>query len=323
MRKNVFITGANGWIGSRLLEKMLTDQFNVTALIRKKNIKHLELERKYKNLSFIENDLRKVENWKDFLSDIDILIHLAAKVHTYSKTKQEASDFEFINFEMTKKIFIEAENYGIKKGVFVSTVAVADLTEEKEKKIEYAYATSKLKAENFLIELNKKSDMSIQIIRPVTLYGGEDKGNFKKLYNLTRFRLFPIIGDGENMKTIIYYDDFAESLLNLVRSQTFSNTEILTVGSETISMNEIAKQFKNSNEKLIIIKLPVVLMITSLKLLALINKKISLKLIKQINTLSQSNIYEFEESLKYLPTKITLFKSIDFKNEYTRNEFRK
>lgn len=323
MKENVFITGASGWIGSRLLEKMLINQFNITALIRKKNATHLELELKYRNLHFIESTLEKVDEWKQNLSDIDVLIHLAAKVHTYSKTKKEALDFDDINHEATKKIFIEAENFGVKRGLFISSIAVKDLNKEKENKIEYAYATSKLKAERFLIELNKTSNMLIKIVRPVTLYGGEDKGNFKKLYNLSRFNLFPVIGNGKNLKTIIYYDDFAESLLNIVKSSFFSKNEILTIGTETISMNEIAQQFKKNNKNLIVLKIPIAPLEMLLKILNLINKKMSLKLSRQLNTLSQSNVYELDEGSKYLPSKITLFKNINLKNEYIRNELEK
>lgn len=323
MKENVFITGANGWIGKKLLEKLLTKQFNITALIRKKNAECFELEKKHSNLNFIEGHLEKVEDWKHRLNEVDTLIHLAAKVHTYSKSEEEAADFNTINFESTKKLFIEAEKYGIKKGLFVSSVAVNDLTEEKENKLEYAYASSKLKAEKFLIGLNRSSAMSIQIIRPVTLYGGKDKGNFKRLYKLTTFNFFPIIGDGENLKSIIYYDDFAESLVNIMKESVCLTNEILTIGAETISMNEIAQQFKKSNKKLVVIKLPITPLIMVLKIITLINKKLSLKLKRQLNTLNQSNTYEYEQNLKYLPSKITFFKNINFKNEYMGNESKK
>ncbi|HCN57748.1 MAG TPA: hypothetical protein DIS82_06275 [Exiguobacterium sp.] len=323
MREHIFITGSNGWIGKKILEKLLLKQIKITALIRKKNAESFMLEEKHNNLKFIEGDLEKIEKWKHGLNEVDTLIHLAAKVHTYSKSEKEAKDFYAINFESTKKIFEEAEKYGVKKGIFISSVAVNDLTKEKEGKIEYAYASSKLKAERFLIDLNKSSNMSIQIIRPVTLYGGQDKGNFKKLYKLTRFNFFPIIGEGENLKSVIYYEDFAESLVKIMQESVGSTNEVLTIGAETISMNEIAKQFKKSNKRMIIVKLPVAPLMVILKIMNIVNKKFSLKINRQLNTLIQSNTYEYEKNLKYLPNRITLFKNINFKNEYMGKEYKK
>jgi len=323
MKEKIFITGANGWIGKKLLEKLLEKQFNITALIRKKDKESYELEKKHNNLHFIEGNLEKIEKWKDKLIEVDTLIHLAAKVHTYSKSEDEALEFQKINFEATKLIFSEAEKLGVKKGIFISSVAVSDLTKEKEKKIEYAYALSKLKAENFLIDLNENSNMSIQIIRPVTLYGGQDKGNFKRLYKLTRFNIFPIIGNGRNVKSIIYYEDFAESLVNVIEEPISSTKEVLTVGAETISMNEIAKQFKKSNKRMIIVKLPVAPLMVFLKIMKIMNREFALKINRQLNTLIQSNTYDYEQNLKYLPSKITLFKNINFKNEYMGKEPKK
>lgn len=323
MSESIFITGSNGWIGKKLLEKLLVEKNNITALIRKKNVESFELEKKHINLQFIEGDLEKVEEWKHRLKEVDTLVHLAAKVHTYSKSEQEATDFHTINFESTKKIFKEAESYGVKKGIFISSVAVSDLTKEKEEKTEYAYASSKLKAERFLIDLNKSSNMSIQIIRPVTLYGGQDKGNFRRLHKLTRFNFFPIIGDGENLKSVIYYEDFAESLVNIMKESISSKNAILTIGAETISMSGIAQQFKKSNKRLLVIKIPVTPLLIILKIIKPINKKLSLKLNRQLNTLIQSNIYEYEKNLKYLPNNITFFKDINFKNEYMGKESKK
>lgn len=320
MKENIFVTGANGWIGNKFLEKLLLNQFNVVALIREKNARHEELEKKNSNLCFIEGNLEKIEQWQNSLSNIDVLIHLAAKVHTYSKKKSEALDFHNINSTATKNIFEVAENFGVKRGIFISSIAVTDLTKENEQKIEYAYASSKLNAENFLVEFNKVSNMEVQIIRPVTLYGGLDKGNFKKLYNLSRFKIFPIIGNGKNLKSVIYYEDFADALLNIMKESVSPDNEVLTIGAETISMNEIAQQFKKNNKNLIVIKIPLKPINCILGIISLVSKKNSLKLKRQIYTLSQSNTYEYQQNMRYLPKNITFFKNIDFKNEYMRNE---
>lgn len=319
----IFITGSNGWIGKKLIEKLILKENQIKALVRKKDKKNFELEKKHSNLHFVEGDLENFEGWKHELKGVDTLIHLAAKVHTYSKSEKEAVEFNRINFLGTKCIFQEAEKCGVKKGMFISSVAVNDFTKEKEDRIEYAYASSKFKAENFLNDLSNNSNMTIQIIRPVTLYGGQDKGNFKKLYNLTRFNFFPIIGSGENLKTVIYYEDFAESLVNIMKEPISTKNEVLTIGAETISMSEIAQQFKKNNKNLIVIKIPITPLIVILKIIKLMNKKLSLKLNRQFNTLIQSNTYEYKQNLKYLPSEITFFKNINFKNEYRGKESKK
>jgi len=316
MGNNYFVTGANGWIGLEVIKKLLCNGDNVKALVRTKSLELDELSVNFEKLSIIYGDLRNISLWEHHLNGIDKLIHLGAKVHSYVKTYKDAEDFTLINYIATKKLFIKAENVGISDFVFVSSVAVEDMNEKEVNLLENAYAKSKKEAEDFLIKSSKRSKIKISIVRPVTLYGGNDKGNFKRLYKLSRKNIFPIIGDGKNMKSVIYYKDFASALINVSKSSQSITGNVITIGTEQISIQEILDKYKKNRNVIIKIRISSKYLLKFAYLLKKINKKKSLKLIKQINTLSRSNMYCLEKGKVFLPKKLTYFNHVDFEKEY-------
>lgn len=314
MNKNIFVTGANGWIGLEVTKYLLEENYVVKALVREKNTEIIQLTEKYTNLYVIEGELENQKKWNHEIEGCNTLIHLAAKVHSYVKSKNDVNEYDRINYEATKNLFLTAEKFNIQKSIFVSTVASMDLDESELNLPQFAYARSKKKAEQFLEKMNQKSSMQILIVRPVTLYGGNDKGNFKRLFRISNYKLFPILGDGLNKKSIIYYKDFARSLVNISISNIFEK-EIITIGTEEISILDIAYTFRKFQSFMVILKIPKVV-VDSIKKVLLVFKLKNLSIIKQMDTLTNSNVYSLTEGKKYLPINKTLFQEVNFNEEY-------
>ena len=68
---NLFVTGANGYIGSNFIKKASSNNFKIFALTTKKRNK------KIKNVKWLVGKIDK--NWSE-LKQTDILVHLAAKI---------------------------------------------------------------------------------------------------------------------------------------------------------------------------------------------------------------------------------------------------
>ena len=86
MFKKIFITGAAGFIGSHLTEK-LHNTFKETQFVLYDKItyaankKHLDKLLKKKNVKFIRNDLLKLKKLEFNLKNVDLAINVAAESH--------------------------------------------------------------------------------------------------------------------------------------------------------------------------------------------------------------------------------------------------
>ena len=159
MTLTIALTGGTGFIGKKIIKDLLNENFNVISLQRV-----ITVEKKIKTRYIDLLSTKTITN--KLLSDVDIIIHIAALVHN-SKIKAEL--YETINYEATKKLFNVSKSLRLKKFIFISTVSVYGLQSYKEHiDINFPtnplteYAKSKLKSENFLVSsLTKDLKLSL------------------------------------------------------------------------------------------------------------------------------------------------------------------
>lgn len=323
--KTSLVTGAGGWIGLELVKKLLEDGHTVKALNRSVNKNLIELKKIHNDrLLLIPGDMTQISEWESELRGIDYLFHLAAKVHSKPTNKDEENEFYLINRDCTKELFDKALENKVGKVVFVSTVAVYGKHGNKvidintERKPETPYAISKNEAEMYGLELYEKYGFPISIVQPVTVYGGNDRGNFRKLYNLSQKGLSVRFGDGKNNKSVIYYKDLAFMIKNISQSNNTNGKRIIC-GSESILYNNIINKIKSDSKLKIVIYVPTMISKLVINLLTISNINKLCNIASTIETLMNDNIYDFSNSIKYLDNECnTLFKNWDCKKEYSK-----
>ncbi|WP_373598235.1 NAD-dependent epimerase/dehydratase family protein [Paraclostridium bifermentans] len=323
--KTAFVTGAGGWIGLELVESLLKDNYKVKALIRRDTDQILDLKEKFKqNLIIIKGDMISVDSWKSELKQVDYLFHLAAKVHSKPNNQAEINEFYTINRDCTNKLFDIALEENIKKIVFVSTVAVYGnhnneiINKNTKRNPNTPYAISKNDAEKYGLELYKKHNFPITIIQPVTVYGGNDRGNFKKLYDLANKGVVVKFGSGQNKKTIIHYKNLVEIMKKISESEDVYGRTFIC-GTESISYNQISSKMKSSSKTKLILTIPDSISKLSIKILKILNINKLSNIASNIETLMNDNIYNYEDSIEYLnDKKIIKFESWNCRKEYGR-----
>lgn len=183
------ITGASGFVGSNLSVFLKENHAHVVAL-----------------------SLRN-ENWRDHLDrSSDVLIHLAGKAHDTSDTAS-ADEYYKVNTELTKDVFNEFLESGIRDFFYFSSVkAAADtvtgvLDEKHQPDPQTAYGKSKRLAEEYLLSQPLPPGKRLFIIRPCMIHGPGNKGNLNLLYKMVSRNMPWPLAAYENSRSFLSIDN--------------------------------------------------------------------------------------------------------------------
>lgn len=170
----VLITGANGFIGSHIVGKMLSEGCDVYGFVRKSS--DLSLIQEY-NIPLFYGDINDLESLKVAVEGMDIVIHNAG----FASDWGHLSKFLQINFEGTKLLAKAASQAKVKRFVLMSSTAIHGfgskmMLDEKApiKTHDFAYSISKWEAEKWLFDFSKETTMEITAIRPGNVFGPKD-----------------------------------------------------------------------------------------------------------------------------------------------------
>lgn len=216
--KKVLITGANGFVGSFMVEEAIRRGYDVYAAMRAESSKaNLEgLSPKFIDLPYADKNRMKkcLAGLRSVVGQFDLIIH------TMGLTKcKHKSDFDVVNFEYTRNFVQALMESGMtpKHFIYLSSLSAFGSGDRKtlkpieltdEPKPDTAYGASKLKTERFLATLDTKT-FPYTILRPTGIYGPKEKDYFVMLKTLTR-HLNPGIGFEPQYITFIYVKDLVD-----------------------------------------------------------------------------------------------------------------
>jgi len=119
--KRVFVTGANGKIGKKLVAELLNRNYKVIALIRDKN----KLPLKHPNLEIVESDILEVNKYRKKIRECDYVYHLAVYQNVSDQNK---NNFIRVNVDGTKLILESIVKSRVKRLIYLSTIMVFEPT---------------------------------------------------------------------------------------------------------------------------------------------------------------------------------------------------
>ena len=195
----VLLTGATGFIGSVLLSSLAHE---IVVLGRKKPTS--------KDVGFFMADIDTLGDYSKALKGVDVLIHLAARVHVMKeKSLDPLLEFRKTNVEATVNLASQAAHAGVKRFIFISSAgvygdsSVLDVTERVLASPAELFAVSKLEAEQKLLELCSNTGMGLIILRPPMVYGEQAPGNFGLMVRLIQTGLPIPLGDIGNSRSFV------------------------------------------------------------------------------------------------------------------------
>ncbi|MEW5902686.1 MAG: NAD-dependent epimerase/dehydratase family protein, partial [Acidobacteriota bacterium] len=167
MRKKIFITGANGFIGSNLCRYFLAQGFEVYALVRKTSDTHFLDSLP---IHLVYGDLREPEGIFPPL-DIDYYVHSASIVTDQASADESEAGIHLLTVNFVQRL----AELGIRprRFVYISTTLTLgylerNISEEKPGKSTdfMPYSQAKKKTEAFLLEKERTEGFPVVILRP-------------------------------------------------------------------------------------------------------------------------------------------------------------
>lgn len=154
-KSKILVTGGTGFLGAYILKELINQGFAVKAIKRQSSTLPFFIDAAILNkVEWVDGDILDVVSLSDAMEGVDAVIHAAAIV---SFNKQERKSMYYVNIEGTKNVVNAALDAGVKRFVYISSVAaigrklkasIADETGKwEDNKANTHYAISKFKAE--------------------------------------------------------------------------------------------------------------------------------------------------------------------------------
>ncbi len=233
----MLITGANGFVGQALCSAFLEDGYLVRGAVRRSGaIFNQQISQ------ITVGEINTQTDWSAGLDGVDVVIHLAARVHVMNETSSNPLDeFRRANVLGTENLARSAAARGVKRLVFVSSIKVNgeetmaghSYTELDAPSPQDPYAISKWQAEQMLHRVAKETGLEVVIVRPPLIYGAGVKGNFAQMLNVLDKGIPLPLASVSNLRSLVYIDNFVDALLQCaVLSQAAGQTYLVADGND-------------------------------------------------------------------------------------------
>lgn len=259
---HILLTGAAGFIGSHVAEKLLADGHQVTGVdnfdpFYSRSIKasNLLIAQNDASFTFRELDITDPTSLQKTLTDdYDAIIHLAAKAGVRPSIQDPVS-YQQTNVTGTQYLLEFARTKGIKKFIFASSSSVYGIN----KKLPWSesdsmlhpispYASTKISGELMGHVYSHLYGIQFLALRFFTVFGPRQRPDLaihafaKKMINKEEI---PVFGDGSTRRDYTYVADIVQGVIrSLDYNQT--NFEIFNLGNcQTISLKEMIASLEN------------------------------------------------------------------------------
>jgi 2-alkyl-3-oxoalkanoate reductase len=219
----VFITGASGFLGSRIVSRLVQSGYEVRALVRKSSqTDHIRLP----GVEIAFGNVTNVESLKPAFDGIDFVIHTAADTRGTEEGARQ------VTIQGTRNILNLCDSNAVKKLIYISSCSVYGVADYQKGQVidehsplerfperRGAYTWGKLEAEKLVTKYMIQKKVPVVCLRPGTIWGigGESFTPMIGFSFGTQF--FVVIGDGRLVLPLVYIDNLVEAVIASITSQ--------------------------------------------------------------------------------------------------------
>ena len=215
----IFITGATGFTGSRVVPLLLKNGFEIRCLHRASSDRS-PLDGL--NVEWALGDVSDTESLIFAMQGADVLVNIAS-----------------LGFGHADSIIRAAKDAGIKRAIFISTTAIFTQLNASSKKVRVA-------AELAVVT----SGLKYTILRPTMIYGSPRDRNMWRLIKFMRLSpIVPVFGDGKYLQQPIYVDDVAAAVFGCLKTDVTIGKSYNIAGKLPLTYNEVINTLAKAMNK--------------------------------------------------------------------------
>lgn len=258
----VLVTGAAGFIGSTLVEKLLDlgsivigyDNFSDYYLGKEENILNFQSNDRF---HLVRDTILNYAVLSKAMKSTEIVFHLAAQPGVRFSLENPVVTNR-INTEGTLCVLMAAKKTNVKKVINASSSSVygnlkySPVDESHPNNPLSIYGVSKLAAEKYCDIYNKIHKQSVISLRYHTVYGPRgrpDMAIFKWIDALYHNKPITIFGDGTQTRDMTFVDDIVDGTLNASTANHISSDVFNLSSGRTVSMNYVLKKLEELTNK--------------------------------------------------------------------------
>lgn len=218
------VTGAPGWLGTRLVETLTQGLPDHPALTKGifKRVRCLVLpgtdRPNIDDIEWVEGDLRDASSLAAFVRGASgaTLFHLAGLIHP----RLFVRDLFAVNATGTKNLLEAARTAGVKRIIYMSSNSPVGVDrahgifDEDSPRVPYlAYGESKRQAEDLVNAAGASGALETVIVRSPWFYGPGQPPRQALFLRMVKTGRVPLVGDGTNLRSMAYVDNICQGLL--------------------------------------------------------------------------------------------------------------
>ncbi|MBX3181670.1 MAG: NAD(P)-dependent oxidoreductase [Polyangiaceae bacterium] len=251
----VILTGAGGWLGRRLVDALTTGLTGVPPFDQPTELAELRLlyhdaDRAQgapsapSRAQVLHGDLQREDTRRALLKGAEgaLLIHTAGVIHP-----RRVRDFDRVNHVATAELLKEAAAQGVRRAVVISSNSPIGCNPHAEHRFDedapfdpyLGYGVSKMAMERAVRSIEGAGALEAVIVRPPWFYGPYQPPRQTLFFEMIRRGRAPIVGSGENRRSMVYIDNLCQGVLRAARVPAARGRVYWIADAEAYTMNQI------------------------------------------------------------------------------------
>ncbi len=249
--RKVVVTGAGGFIGSHLVERLLDEWADVTAFVRynsrnDRGVLGLDGGRE-RPVRVVAGEIRELATVRRLVKDTDVVFHLAALVGIpYSYVHPD--EVVEVNTIGTLNVLTAAKDAGVRRVVVTSTSEVygsalkVPIGEDHPRQPQSPYAASKIASDAVALSFHRSFDLPVAVVRPFNTYGPRqsDRAIIPTIISQALTKREITLGNTAPTRDFTYVTDTADGVLRMGEAPAAVGEEVNLGSGSEISIGDLA-----------------------------------------------------------------------------------